>query len=113
MRRKTLKFGRGFHLAIGNDRSQAAEMTLGPGDTEGGPDNRHRGSDQWLFVAEGSGSAIVNGHRYDLKPGVLILIEKGDLHEIRASPSGPLKTLNVYVPPAYADDDTPLPSGKP
>jgi hypothetical protein len=25
-------------------------MTLGPDETEGGPDNRHRGADQWLYV---------------------------------------------------------------
>lgn len=113
MKRKLLKFGKGFHLALGNARSQAAHMTLGPGDTEGGPDNRHRGSDQWLFIVEGTGYAIVNKHKYDLKPGALLLIEKGDLHEIHASPAGPLKTLNIYVPPAYADDESPLPPGKP
>jgi hypothetical protein len=28
-------------------------MTLAAGDPEGGPDNRHRGADQWLFVAGG------------------------------------------------------------
>lgn len=102
----------GFHLAIGNKRSQAAQMTLGPGDAEGGPHNRHRGSDQWLFIVEGTGCAIVNRHKYDLKPGVLVLIVRGDFHEIRASSSGPLKTLTIYVPPAYVDDNTPLPSGK-
>jgi mannose-6-phosphate isomerase-like protein (cupin superfamily) len=113
MKRKALRFGVGFRLAVGNRRSQAAEMTLAPGETEGGPDNRHRGSDQWLFVVEGTGEAIVDGKRAPLKPGVLVLIERGEPHEIRATGTSPLRTLNVYVPPAYRDSETPLPAGKP
>jgi mannose-6-phosphate isomerase-like protein (cupin superfamily) len=112
MHRKTLRFGKGFRLAIGNARSQAAEMVLPPGETEGGPDNRHRGSDQWLYVVQGTGAAIINGHSYPLKPGVIMLIEKGDLHELRNTGTDALRTVNIYVPPAYADDDTPLPAGK-
>jgi mannose-6-phosphate isomerase-like protein (cupin superfamily) len=113
MKRKSLHFGKGFHLAIGNEQSQAAEMVLQPGETEGGPDNRHRGSDQWLYVVQGQGTAIINNHPYFLKSGVLVLIEKGDTHEILAAGTEPLKTLNFYVPPAYQDDDTLLPAGKP
>ena len=58
-------------------------MVIEPGKQEGSADNRHHGADQWLFVADGSGEAIVNGHKYDLKPGSLVLIERGDTHEIR------------------------------
>lgn len=112
MQRKSLRFGAGFRLALGNARSQAAELTLLPGKSEGGPDNRHRGSDQWLYVAGGTGVAIVEGKRCPLKPGTLLLIERGETHEIRALGSEPLRTLNVYVPPAYKDDKTELPAGK-
>ena len=108
-----LRFGVGFRVALGNKRSQAAQMTLAPGDTEGGPDNRHRGADQWLFVVAGSGEAVVNGHAYHLKPGSLLLIERGDRHEIRNTGRGPLKTLSVYVPPAYTSDGDELPAGRP
>ena len=84
-------------------------MTLGAGDSEGGPDNRHRGADQWLFVQSGSGLAIVNGTRVKLKAGSLVLIERGDRHEIRNTGRTPLRTLNVYAPPAYtsAGDERP------
>src|SRR5262249_21735428 len=61
MKRKSLRFGKGFRVAVGNRRSQAAEMVLAAGDAEGGPDNRHRGSDQWLYVLSGTGTAVVNG----------------------------------------------------
>ena len=36
-----------------------------------------------------------------LKAGTLLLIERGDTHEIRNTGEGPLQTLNVYAPPAY------------
>ena len=113
MRCELLRFSKGFRLACENERSQAAEMVLPPGEIEGGSENAHRGSDQWLFVVDGVGVAIVNDRRQELKPGVLLLIEKGETHEIRATGSSPLKTLNVYVPPAYQDEDTPRPAGKP
>jgi mannose-6-phosphate isomerase-like protein (cupin superfamily) len=113
MKRKTLGFRKGFHLAVGNAHSQSAEMVIAAGESEGGPSNRHHGSDQWLFIVEGTGVAIVNGHRYALKPGVLMLIERNDTHELRASGKGPLRTLNLYVPPAFRDAETPLAAGRP
>jgi mannose-6-phosphate isomerase-like protein (cupin superfamily) len=112
MKRKTLRFGKGFRVALGNRRSQAAEMVLAPGDSEGGPDNLHRGSDQWLYVLSGTGAATVNGKRYPLRAGALVLIEHGDTHEIRNTGRAPLRTLNVYVPPAYTPDGEPLPRGR-
>jgi hypothetical protein len=35
MKRKRLRFGIGFRVAIGNGRSQAAEMVIPPGAQEG------------------------------------------------------------------------------
>ncbi len=113
MKRKHLRFGEGFRIAIGNKRSQAAEMVLTPGDSEGGPDNRHRGADQWLYVVSGTGAATVNGRRHALRPGSLLLIERGDLHEIRNTGRTPLRTLNFYVPPAYTSGGDPLPRRRP
>lgn len=113
MQRKNLRFGKGFRLALQNSRSQAAEMVLSPGDEEGDSENYHQGSDQWLFVVSGTGTAKINGKKYALHQGTLLLIEMNDRHEIRASGTEPLKTLNIYVPPAYRDDNTPLTTGKP
>ena len=101
MQRQQLRFDEGFHLVAGNARSQAAAMTLAPGDSTGGPDNRHEQSDQWLYVLGGEGEAVIQDGRYALKPGVLILIERGETHEIRNTGTQPLQTLNFYVPPAY------------
>jgi mannose-6-phosphate isomerase-like protein (cupin superfamily) len=112
MKRKHLRFGNGFRVAIGNRQSQAAEMVLEPGDCEGGPDNRHRGADQWLFVLSGTARATVNGKRYGLHAGSLLLIERGDTHEIENSGRTSLRTLNFYVPPAYTKSGDPLPRGR-
>ena len=56
MRSTLLKFGKGFRVAFDVRQIQAAEMVIAPGGHEGGPDNRHRGSDQWLFVVAGKAS---------------------------------------------------------
>ena len=65
-----------------------------------------------LCVVSGTGAAIVSGKRYPLKAGTLILIEHGDAHEIRNTGSRPLRTVNVYVPPAYHKSGEPLPQGQ-
>ncbi|MBV8077973.1 MAG: cupin domain-containing protein [Planctomycetaceae bacterium] len=112
MQHKHLQFGQGFRVVLGDERSQAAQMTLAPGDTEGGPDNRHRGADQWLYVVSGEGLALVGGERVELREGTLVLIQRGETHEIRNTGREPLRTLNVYLPPAYTDEGDELPAGR-
>ena len=112
MQHKHLQFGQGFRVVLGDERSQAAQMTLAPGDTEGGPDNRHRDADQWLYVVSGEGLALVGGERVELREGTLVLIQRGETHEIRNTGREPLRTLNVYVPPAYTDEGDELPAGR-
>src|SRR5678815_5936736 len=113
MRYKTLRFGRGFNVVLGNRRSQAAQMVLEPGDSEGNRENRHDGADQWLFVVSGTGVANVNERRVALRAGSLLLIEHGDRHEIRNNGRGRLSTLNFYVPPGYKPNGDELPASKP
>jgi mannose-6-phosphate isomerase-like protein (cupin superfamily) len=112
MKRKQLTFRTGFRVHKGNRRSQAAEMVIPPGEAEGGPDNRHRGADQWLYVLEGTGRATIEGKRVSLKAGSLLLIERGERHEIRNTGRRLLRTLNVYVPPAYRKNGKPNKRGK-
>ena len=98
---KTLDFAEGFRVAFGNGRAQGAVMTIAPGEREGDAQNRHSQADQWLYVVEGSGTAVVEDKPHALRPGVLLLIEKGERHEVRNDGQQPLKTLNLYVPPEY------------
>jgi len=113
MKRKRLSLRAGFHVGITNRGAQAATMVLAPGGQEGGPGNRHRGADQWLYVIAGAGRATVNGRKQSLSPGTLLLIERGDTHEIRNTGRGQLSTVNFYVPPAYGPHGGQLARGRP
>jgi mannose-6-phosphate isomerase-like protein (cupin superfamily) len=112
MQRKTLRFGKGFRVAFEVRRAQAAEMVIEPGGSEGGPDNRHRGADQWLFVLSGRGMARVEDRRVPLKAGTLLVIEKGERHEVRNTGRTLLKTLSFYYPPAFDANGEPKGPGR-
>lgn len=116
MHTKKLGFREGFRVAFEVRRAQCAEMVIAPGDAEGGPDNRHHGADQWLYVVDGRGVAIVevNGRRrrIALAPGRLLVVEKGERHEIRNTGDGLLRTLNFYYPPAFGRDGAPKGPGR-
>lgn len=109
---KPLHFGKGFAVALTGRRGQAATMVIAPGDCEGGPQNRHRGADQWLFVLSGRGVATLASRRRPIKAGSLVLIARGTTHEIHNTGRAPLKTLNIYVPPAYRSNGDELPRGR-
>jgi mannose-6-phosphate isomerase-like protein (cupin superfamily) len=112
MQLKQLTLESGFEVAGTVRGAQAAQMVLAPGGSTGGPDNRHRGSDQWLYVVSGTGVATVEGEQHSLRAGTLLLIEHGETHEIRVTGAQPLSTVNFYSPPAYTDEGAPLPAGK-
>lgn len=90
-----------FDVLGGTDRSQAATMTLAPGQSTGGPGNAHDASDQWLYVVSGTGTATVEGETYDLRAGTLVLIEATETHEITSDEDESLRTINIYAPPEY------------
>lgn len=113
MQHQHLEFTEGFRVAITSERAQAAVMVIAPEGSEGGPDNRHRGADQWLYVIEGCGLAVVDGREVGLYPGTLVRIEAGEAHEVRNTGTAPLKTLNFYDPPAYSVAGDEMAAGKP
>lgn len=88
-------------------------MVIAPGKSEGGPDNFHQGSDQWLYVVSGTGAAIVDGKHHELRAGSLLLIERGEKHEIKNLGRSKMKTVNVYVPPAFTKAGGVRAAGKP
>lgn len=112
-KRKQLRFGGGFKVILGNARSQMAQMVIAPGNAEGGPGNRHRGADQWLYVVSGRGVAKVGKRRLPLREGTLLLIAHGEQHEILNNGRTLLKTVNFYVPPAYTQSGDELPAARP
>ena len=108
MKRRKLRFGRGFRIALGNRRLQSAEMVLGRGAVEGDP----RGGDQWLYAVSGTGAATVDGTRYRLVRGTVVLVEHGGKHEIRNTGRTLLRMLDFYLPPAYTPAGDALPRAR-
>jgi oxalate decarboxylase/phosphoglucose isomerase-like protein (cupin superfamily) len=99
-----------FDVVATSRLAQVAKMTLQPGEaSDSKPSNEHPKSEQWLFVLSGSGEAIIHDHagkirRTPLQPESLLLIERGELHQIKNTGRQPLATLNLYAPPAYDAD---------
>ena len=91
----------GFQVLATSERAQVATMVLEPGETVGGPDNRHERSDQWLYVIGGEGTATVEGQSIELRAGAFLRIDPGERHKISNDGRVPLKTLNFYAPPEY------------
>jgi mannose-6-phosphate isomerase-like protein (cupin superfamily) len=99
MREAHLDFDRYFSVVMETDEAQAAEMTVEPGRTVGGPENYHSEADQWLYVVAGSGVATVDGEERRIAAGDLLLIEAGEAHGIENDGAEPLETVNFYTPP--------------
>ena len=93
-------FEKDWAVVGGTERSQAAFMEIKPGDAEGGAGNRHPG-DQWMIVLEGNGRALIGGETHKLEPNTLLLIPAGQEHKIECVGTAPLRTVNIYAPPAY------------
>lgn len=67
-----------FKVIAQTSRSQAANMVLAAHESTGGPDNKHDGSDQWLYVISGVGKAIIEEKEIEITAGTLLLIEAGE-----------------------------------
>jgi mannose-6-phosphate isomerase-like protein (cupin superfamily) len=99
----------GFVVLHGTGTSQAAIMTLAPGEASSAKaGNEHAWAEQWLYVVSGTGEAHAGKRRFKLRVGSLLLVARGEDHQIRNTGKASLVTLNVYVPPAYGDDGEPL-----
>lgn len=101
MKKLTIKPEAGFEVLARTDRAEIATMVLDPGETTGGPDNKHDEGDQWMYVLSGSGQVEVGHETVDLAPGDFLLIERGETHEVRSTGEEPFSTLNFYAPKEY------------
>jgi mannose-6-phosphate isomerase-like protein (cupin superfamily) len=101
MQKFTLDFDTDFKVLHSTKRSQAAVMVLKAGESTGGKDNKHEDTDQWMYVIQGTGTAVINGEETELVPGSLLLIEAGENHTIINSGIKNLETINFYSSPEY------------
>jgi mannose-6-phosphate isomerase-like protein (cupin superfamily) len=94
-------FDTDFKVLHSTSRSQAAIMVLKADETNEGDGNRHADSDQWMYVLQGTGTAVINDKEIDLTQGSLLLIEAGEKHIIKNTGIKNLDTITFYSPPEY------------
>jgi oxalate decarboxylase/phosphoglucose isomerase-like protein (cupin superfamily) len=105
--RNTAKIHAEFEPICATRSAQFAIMELSPGGkSDDELSNEHPQSEQWVYVLAGSGRATVVSKKQarrsiPLRAGTLLVIEKGERHQIRNTGKSQLRTLNVYCPPAY------------
>jgi mannose-6-phosphate isomerase-like protein (cupin superfamily) len=95
-----------FDVLASTRTAQAAVMVLKPGDTsDQSISNEHPRSEQWLLVVYSAGRATTarsgKPRSVRLGPGSLLFIERNELHQIVDTGRTPLRTINLYAPPAY------------
>jgi mannose-6-phosphate isomerase-like protein (cupin superfamily) len=114
MKHVTTSKKRGFFKPLIESASvQAAMMVLRPGQSSSDePENEHPRAEQWLYVVAGTGRARVDGRSVKLAQGSLLLVEKGEAHQITNTGDEPMVTVNLYAPPAYREDGEVRPSIK-
>jgi len=66
------------------------------------------GPSSGLFVISGTGRARIENRSIPLRPNDLLLIEKGEKHQIINTGRKDLVTINFYIPLAYDKHNEPL-----
>ncbi len=103
----TRQFRQQFKPIAKTQAAQLACMVLRPGGaSDDRPSNEHPLCEQWLFVVSGTGHARIGKtkaklRRIRLSTHTLLIVEKGELHQIKNTGRADLVTINVYIPPAY------------
>ena len=82
-----------------NEHSQVVLMSVEPGDDIG---EEAHDVDQLLVFVSGTGEAILNGERSQVKAHSLVVVPAGTLHNFVSTGATPLKLFTVYSPPEEA-----------
>jgi len=91
--------GEYFSVLQETERTQAAVMTLGPGE-DAGPEEQHPG-DQIIYVLEGEAIVRIADREHRAGPGTLVTIPARTRHHVTNPGRGPLFFITIYAPPAY------------
>ena len=59
--------------------------------------------DQFFRVEEGSGEAVLDGVRTEIRAGFAVLVPAGTKHNITNTGKAPLKLYTLYAPPNHRD----------
>lgn len=79
---------------------QLVVMALKPGEEIGAEVHT---LDQFFRVEEGTGEAILDGTRTQIRAGFGVIVPAGATHNIINTGSAPLKLYTIYAPPNHRD----------
>ena len=79
---------------------QLVLMSLKPGEDIG--DEVH-GVDQFFRFEEGTGEAVINGHKYPVADGSSVVVPANSKHNIKNTGEEDLKLYSIYSPPHHED----------
>jgi mannose-6-phosphate isomerase-like protein (cupin superfamily) len=79
---------------------QLVVMALGPNEEIGAEVHK---LDQFFRVEDGTGAAILDGVRSEIRAGFAVLVPAGTNHNIINTGGTPLKLYTLYAPPNHRD----------
>jgi mannose-6-phosphate isomerase-like protein (cupin superfamily) len=79
---------------------QLVVMAIGPNDEIGAEVHK---LDQFFRVEEGTGEAVLDGVRTEIRAGFAVVVPAGTNHNIINTGSTPLKLYTLYAPPNHRD----------
>jgi mannose-6-phosphate isomerase-like protein (cupin superfamily) len=91
--------GQFFRVLQRTPRSQAAVMTIAPGQ-DAGPEETHAG-DQIIYIVDGEAIVGVAGQEHHAGPETLLTIPAHTRHYVSNPGKVPLFFFTVYAPPVY------------
>jgi mannose-6-phosphate isomerase-like protein (cupin superfamily) len=89
------------HVLATGEHVQVVVMSIAPGGDIG--EEVHADTDQILYLAEGSGEAILEGTASAFEAGDLVLVPAGTRHNFRTVGDAAMKIITAYAPPHHPD----------
>jgi mannose-6-phosphate isomerase-like protein (cupin superfamily) len=80
-------------------RTQTVVMSIPPGGDVG--EESHMRVEQTLLGVEGAGVAVINGVKVPFRPGDLVVVPPGSVHNFINTGPTPLKIYTTYAPPNH------------
>jgi mannose-6-phosphate isomerase-like protein (cupin superfamily) len=84
---------------VTGEHSQVVVMAV-PGGGEIG-EEVHPDVDQTLVFVEGEGEAVLEGEASPVRPGDVVFVPAGTLHNFRNTGGGQLRLYTIYAPPEH------------
>ncbi len=81
--------------------SQLVLMAIPAGEEIG--EETHEGIDQVLAFVSGEGEAVIEGERYQVRAGSVVVVPAGTRHNFVAAAGSALKLYTIYTPPEHPD----------